>query len=330
VAVAGFLALAVLAACDPAPRTEVLASINADGEVRTRIRTLRIEVFGGTAMDMIPVEIAEPGLELFPPGWPVTHAIVPRGNDGTRRYRIEATALDATGTAFAHTRAIAGFVQGQTLSIEMHLYDDCIDHPADQCDFDQRCASGGTCHPAEHELLPLDGGSADAGPTPDGGPPGDGGGLCDGVADGETCGAFGTCCGGACVNTANDPAHCGGCGMTCALACVSGSCAACTGAPDCDDGHDCTTDICEMGGTCTHIPNDGMCSTTMDCTIPRCVVGMGCILDLASNGTPCPGGVCGCGACYTETECGRCAGGACECLENDCETPACQSQGWCM
>jgi hypothetical protein len=53
---------------------------------------------------------------------------------------------------------------------------------------------------------------------------------CAGIADGTSCGfgwssgspIFGTCCGGECVNIADDPANCGGCGQ----ACASGQCVA--------------------------------------------------------------------------------------------------------
>ncbi|MFO0631189.1 MAG: hypothetical protein U0325_36960 [Polyangiales bacterium] len=42
-----------------------------------------------------------------------------------------------------------------------------------------------------------------------------------------TCGAAETACGGACVDLASDPAHCGGCGFSCGAgtSCVGARCA---------------------------------------------------------------------------------------------------------
>src|SRR5581483_7924976 len=80
-------------------------------------------------------------------------------------------------------------------------------------------------------------------------------------------------CARGCVDTATDPANCGGCGNVCALAnatagCAGGSCtiAACAaGYADCDH---MATDGCEVN-TQTDVTNCGACHTT-------CSAGMLC------------------------------------------------------
>ena len=76
--------------------------------------------------------------------------------------------------------------------------------------------------------------------------------LADG---GSACGAGRTCCGGACVNTANNPKHCGVCGTEC-----TGS------TPFCD-------------GTCQPIPcalDGGTCGATACCGANYCTAGQLC------------------------------------------------------
>ncbi|MCB9613165.1 MAG: Hint domain-containing protein [Sandaracinus sp.] len=101
----------------------------------------------------------------------------------------------------------------------------------------------------------VDGGGVDAGR--DGGDAGsdaghDGGGVDAGTDAGDVpcepaCGAARTCCGGACVNTANDGRHCGGCGMPCE-----------------GPGNYCT------GGRCEAVPCTGTCAGTETCCGTMC------------------------------------------------------------
>lgn len=87
-----------------------------------------------------------------------------------------------------------------------------------------------------------------------------GGGPCG--SGGLVCGAGLTCCSGACINFANDPLNCGGCGTRC------------TG----------TTPMC-AGGTCTHDMCSPVCGTGSVCCAvngggpvrpPVCYVGITC------------------------------------------------------
>jgi hypothetical protein len=85
----------------------------------------------------------------------------------------------------------------------------------------------------------VDGGGVDAGR--------DAGGQDAGAECEPACGDGRTCCGGACVNTANDPRHCGGCGTPC-------------------EGPD---DYC-TGGRCEPVPCDGECTVAETCCGTMC------------------------------------------------------------
>ena len=100
------------------------------------------------------------------------------------------------------------------------------------------------------------GGIGGSGGSTGGGSGGSGGGSTGGGSGGGTqacspaCGVGRTCCGGLCVNTTNDPAHCGGCNVTC-----SGATSFCDGA--------CTTPPCGLdAGSCG---GGGSCCGTSCC-----------------------------------------------------------------
>jgi hypothetical protein len=112
------------------------------------------------------------------------------------------------------------------------------------------------------------------------------GASCARCAETEAC-AAGSCecaagltdCGGGCVNTDQDPSHCGACGNVCAgTPCNGGECAACGSAADCDDGLGCTEDACETDGTCTHL-----------LVFDFCLIGGVCIPDGTDGSNPCLG-----------------------------------------
>ncbi len=149
------------------------------------------------------------------------------------------------------------------------------------------------------------------------------GGSCGTCASGRMCDtATGACmcsgglsdCGGTCVDTDVNPAHCGGCGSACAVGetCAGGTCSC---VPSCG-GRSCGGDGC--GGTC------GTCASGRVCTGGSC--------DCSASATDC-GGTCtdvrvdvmNCGSCGTACAAGEsCVAGACTTDMPDAGcTPAC-------
>ena len=94
------------------------------------------------------------------------------------------------------------------------------------------------------------------------------GNLCvTGCNDRQPCPTGRTCCDGACVETDSNRAHCGGCGMQCALAGAS---------PGCNNGH-CVVSTCNDGlGDCDLDPTNG-CEVDVRATVAHCGgCGMAC------------------------------------------------------
>ncbi len=70
--------------------------------------------------------------------------------------------------------------------------------------------------------------------------------------------------------------------------CSNGQCAeTCTGDTDCDDGNDCTADVCDVTqGRCIHYPSDAMCDDGQYCNgIEHCHPSFGCMpgIDIVCN-----------------------------------------------
>jgi hypothetical protein len=61
---------------------------------------------------------------------------------------------------------------------------------------------------------------------------------------------------------------------------------ACTGNEDCDDGIDCTQDICGVDGTCRHVADDSRCEGDQ-----RCDTTLGCTSDSCDSDDDCDDGV---------------------------------------
>ena len=100
------------------------------------------------------------------------------------------------------------------------------------------------------------------------------GGICSGVAGSESCGA--------CLDTVVEDGIDQGCtegAPVCDMAQVPPACTGCTTHEDCDDGIECTTDVCNESQVCVYETDHGLCDASGDVCAPnRCVVGMGCTI----------------------------------------------------
>jgi hypothetical protein len=157
----------------------------------------------------------------------------------------------------------------------------------DQCDATGQCLAGFVCDRASNSCVSpgvLGDASADADagePIPDAGSP-DG---CAADACAPMCTADQTDCGGVCVTTADDPAHCG----TCAKACAAPVSGAATGAPACASGGCDVTCDAATPTACNPIAGGKACVATK--TDPQFC---------GNCTTQCPGGTtCSNGACVT-------------------------------
>ncbi|MFO0618931.1 MAG: beta-propeller fold lactonase family protein [Polyangiaceae bacterium] len=133
-----------------------------------------------------------------------------------------------------------------------------------------------------------------------------------GTGAGPACTGAEVKCGDACVDTTNDPAHCGGCDTPCAAGevCTSGQCAI-----------TCSGGTTKCGGTCVDTDLDpancGGCDAP--CATGEVCSGGKCALDCAGGTTKC-GNVCvdtdldpaNCGGCNAPCATGEvCSGGTC-------------------
>lgn len=106
----------------------------------------------------------------------------------------------------------------------------------------------------------------------------------DGSVCSPACGTARSCCGGRCVNPANDPLNCGGCGV------------ACFGAtPYCDGSGQCIARPCGVdAGTCatgTTCCGSQCCGADQICCDPQGPISMGPVCVSPSGSPPtCPGG----------------------------------------
>jgi hypothetical protein len=286
-------------ACVVEPRTEIMVRIEGDEIIRDVTRIVEIEVYGGTRTDDIPSERViqipfsiEGGLT-----WPITHGVIPRDNDPSRRFRIEATAKDDRGEFVAHTRAISVFVRQQTRVLTLRFFAACIYNDSCVASLAEYCDENGMCRDARRDPDPVDAGTTgldaagmdaagfdaagrdaaalDAGPPRDSAAPADAGPPCTSNAD---CTEGSDCMPGICTATGcrYDPAPDG---------------RGCT-----DDGVYCNGNEVCTAGACGHAGDPCLAGTTCDEDANLCI------------------GCGGAGECPTTTEwSGTCAptGGLC-------------------
>lgn len=154
-------AVASSAACAPAPRTQVMVSLDADEALRGEVRLIHVEVFGGERGGEL-----EPRFESFETisTWPLEIAIVPFDRDATREVRVIATALATRmGPPIVSLRIDTGFVLGRTVLLERTLMSSCR---GVSCEGATTC-SGALCVSSRVEPGLLPDYRLDAGPGPD-------------------------------------------------------------------------------------------------------------------------------------------------------------------
>lgn len=259
---------AVLGACEPRPRTELLVVADTNLDVPAELDTIRFVVRDDAG------ESKEAETVLSAGARPAIFAIV-RG-DGSEEVLVDAIG-ELDGVEVLRRTARTRFVAERTLTFRLDLLRECVDV---DCPVDQTCGDDG-CRPIELEEDEVrdwtgppggpdggehDGGSRDASmdarivdtgtsdaspvdaPRPDA-PPGE----CsidddcdDGVAcTNDRCGA-----GGVCENEADDAS--------------------------CDDSIACTTDACDVSTGCAHSPVDSLCDDGVACTSDACDAVLGC------------------------------------------------------
>jgi hypothetical protein len=261
--------------------TQVIASIDADPGVRMRARVLHVLVYGPPYdTNGVPVFVVrDVTFDLSSYEWPIVVALAPEGRDATRRYRVEAIALDASDAHVATARAISGYVAEQTLLLPVRLLDRCIGVTCD--DPGQTCFGPDDCRDATVDPIPFDDGGV---PGMDGGLPPDGGAECVDADcdDGFDCTLDFCGPGGACVSMPRDAM--------------------------CDDGEVCTTDACTgtgAGDGCTHEPNTVACDDGVYCNGIDVCAGGTCVHpgDPCSGMTTCSEAMGACIGCAMRSDC---------------------------
>ncbi len=216
--VASILVAVCAAACavgcrDTVPRTQVMVEVDAQAAIAARADAIRVVVTSvdepSRQLDQT-FDLSDADVEL-----PVRVALVPKGDDSDRLFRVAAFAVDGTDE-LAVARARSGYVAGKTLLLRLVLYDACEDVTCganETCDALGECVEAPNVDPCSLEALgggascpgrdgaPADAGDGDAsdgdggtgdGGTGDGGGPRDGGTPSTGWAAVE-CGEYHTC-----------------------------------------------------------------------------------------------------------------------------------------
>ncbi len=149
----------VVACGTPRARTQVMLWVTADDAIRSELVSLRIRVLAGadrSSIDATTFEETQPSASLV---WPVQLPLVPQDSDASRAFRVEAAALDGSGSPLVEVRVASSYVLGETRILRVHLAAGCR---AVSCPATESCAAG-TCQPIafiEPQMLPsIDGGA---------------------------------------------------------------------------------------------------------------------------------------------------------------------------
>jgi hypothetical protein len=160
VLVAPFVSLA--AGCAPRPRTQVMVVVTAETDVSATAERVRVRVLGGDDEALVERALQDVGTELTPVRFPVLVAIVPADGLASRRFEVQATALDGEGREVSRARVVSSFVSGRTLRLELRLWGCCASVTCPETQTCRACA----CVPVEVPPETLEDYVADAGPPP--------------------------------------------------------------------------------------------------------------------------------------------------------------------
>lgn len=310
------LSLVLFAACD-APATQLVVLVDTDFEVNEELASVSVVVLDGAGQEVSSQDFAlvddgaMPGPASF--SIPLSFAVVPVGDDASRRVTVQAQGLAPDGSTIVSRRAVTGFIEEEQLLLPMFLSRACRDVtcPAGQTCTERGCADDDVPPESLPAVRPGDEIKLDSGVVapgdagPDGGS-GDGGdaGACD-----ETVSCAGAC---ACATSC------------CAMTCDSSPCS-----PTCSNGDSCSivtgaetqADVSCIRASCdvdarmaSSVTVDCMLSTcTVDCTgaescVVTCAAGAACVLVCAGAAScsfsDCMGSVTACGddvlACRTD------------------------------
>lgn len=148
---ASSLSLVVLASCAPAPRTQVMVRVVAEGSVAAEAMQLEVRVFRDGDLATEPF-VDRLGSTLTPVTFPLDIALVPERNDPARRYRVEVRALSSSGAEVASARVLSGFVARRTLLLRLPLEACCRDVVCDETEACRACV----CAPIDVDAAALD------------------------------------------------------------------------------------------------------------------------------------------------------------------------------
>lgn len=306
------LTLALLSGCD-APATQLVVLVDTDLAVNEELAGVSVVVLDGAGQEVSAQDFAladdgaTPGPASF--AMPLSFAVVPVGDDPSRRVTVQVSGLAPSGSTIVSRRAVTGFIEEEQLLLPMFLSSACRDVtcPAEQTCTERGCVDERVPPQSLPAVRPGDEVRLDSAIAPrDGGP--------DGArADAGTCDEV-VPCNGACACAT------GCCEMTCesspcSPSCGNGdTCSIVTG-PEAEANVTCMRSTCEVDArNAATVTVDCMLSScAVDCTgaescVVACAAGATCVLSCAEAAScsfsGCTGAVTSCAAdvlaCRTE------------------------------
>ena len=117
------LLILALSACSETSRTQVTVRVRAEAAVVSNTARLEVHIFGRAGSDTAWAPVDD--IAVNPAFFPYDVALVPRDDDATRQFRVDVVAVDAGGATVVTDRLSGGYVEGQTLLVELLLEASC-------------------------------------------------------------------------------------------------------------------------------------------------------------------------------------------------------------